>query len=136
MSSQSEFSPALSGRPGRKCPSIHSPPVRRGRLHQERLNHGMPLTPEQLDILRRHVTEKLSPFCPSCGASEGFEVGDLVASSIVRQDTGLSLELAALIPLVPIFCRSCWNVRFFSAIRLGLLPNVHARESQSPLPQP
>lgn len=84
----------------------------------------MVLTPEQQERVTKWLREKLGMrSCPSCGQLQGFTMGAMVAAPIVKAtEEGMTLDTENSVPLVPLACRNCGNVRLFSAIVMGLIP--------------
>lgn len=84
----------------------------------------MVLSPEQQEKVTKWLREKLGMrSCPSCGQLQGFLMGDIIAAPIVKvTDESMTLDTENSAPFVPIVCRNCGNVRLFSAIVMGLIP--------------
>lgn len=84
----------------------------------------MDLIPEQQEKVTKWFREKLGMRgCPSCGQLQGFVMGDIIAAPTVKvSGETVTLDKETAIPFVPIVCRNCGNVRLFSAIVIGLIP--------------
>lgn len=84
----------------------------------------MVLIAEQQEKVAKWLQEKLGMrSCPSCGQLQGFLVGDIIAAPIVKVNgESMTLDTENSAPFVPIACRNCGNVRLFSAIVMGLVP--------------
>lgn len=84
----------------------------------------MTLTSEQQETVKKWLEEKLGMrSCPSCGQLQGFTVGAIIAAPIVKVAAeSVTVDRENSVPFVPLACRNCGDVRLFSAIVLGLLP--------------
>jgi len=80
----------------------------------------MPLDPQQrqtaLDWLRDRVP--INP-CLICGAPE-FSLGEIV---------NLATTGSGAVPCLTVTCKECGNVRLFSAVLMGLVPQTEAPTS-------
>ena len=70
------------------------------------------------------LSERVSPICPSCGSGDGFQVVNDIMTPVIMKGGNLQLG-GEVVPMVGLLCRRCYNIRFFSAVLLGItLPNV------------
>lgn len=102
-------------------PEVHdlACPPRNRDLCNEREVEDMPLTPDQIERFQSWMEEKgVDKPCPACGRMEW--VTEEVITVPVRARGGL-VESAPQIPLVESTCDNCGFVRFFSAVKAGLL---------------
>lgn len=62
----------------------------------------------------------MPPICPACSSRKGFYVSDFVAAPLVNLETG-SLHGSQQIPMLPVLCKNCGHIRFFSAVVMELV---------------
>lgn len=73
---------------------------------------------------------KIPPICPTCYSTKGFYISDPVAAPLVHLETG-EIQWGQEIPMLPVLCKNCGHIRFFSTEVMGLV-----RRSQSPAASP
>jgi len=62
----------------------------------------------------------LSPICPSCQKRSAFNILDQISTPTIIGD-GVSIQIGGpFIPLVGLSCSNCANLRFFSAVMMGI----------------
>jgi hypothetical protein len=77
------------------------------------------------------VDSHLAPVCPSCHSPGPFAVLDeFVAAPVLTK--GAVLTTARFVPLIALACEHCGNVRFFSAITMGIGPPAATPRGQPP----
>lgn len=70
----------------------------------------------------------LSPVCPSCQRPAGFSVLEKLCTPNLYGDAGQIMLGGPAIPLVGVACTNCYNIRFFSAIMMGVVERKTAIE--------
>ncbi|MFO0797956.1 MAG: hypothetical protein U0804_10795 [Gemmataceae bacterium] len=63
---------------------------------------------------------KVSSVCPSCHEAAGFSVLDgLITPPLAIR--GIQKLGDELVPLVGLICNNCYNIRFYSAVMIGVI---------------
>src|SRR5215469_15667863 len=82
----------------------------------------------------RWLESRIAGTCPSCFQSKGFELNPPVAAPLLELQSG-AIRFNEQMPLIPVICRNCGHVRFFSAIFMGLTASaVPAESREAPKP--
>ena len=78
------------------------------------------ITQRQRAKLQAVWTEKsINPVCPSCGKSR-WQAGDIISPVVMNEDGSQRMGGDA-IPMLQVICESCFYVRLYAAVPLGLL---------------
>ncbi len=79
------------------------------------------LTTEQKDILAKRLSHLSKVACQSCGNKEWIASENIFE---MREFKGGSLVIggqSAILPVVPVTCKTCGQTIFFNALTLGIL---------------
>ena len=78
----------------------------------------MAITKEQQEVAIRHLNEKLTLTCPSCGARR-WRVGDII--NAMPYEEGAVVIGGRTVPLLLVVCEVCAFVAHFAAVPMGLV---------------
>ncbi len=82
----------------------------------------MPLNDKQRQAIVDWLGTKATvPHCPGCGQLGPFSLGEILAPATFDL-TNKTILVGTTVPLVPVICTNCGNVRLFSAVMMGIVP--------------